>query len=558
MINTERISSDFDIELQLGGGWFETALTVLADHDLLLPGTPVAINSVTVIFEDDWDLLIDATIGIFTVTLRAAVALNEDGSELTITTDNPLVPPRTIPFGALKGLPVPPVLVKLAGDADHEDVLAVLANVDIQAVAQSEEPRDPDDFFERGDADSAQSFLPKGEHIAFGMGKSTYARFANNIWHTQLRADDGTHPLPDADNKVGDWSRVSMTAEGGRLKLTLEGDVPVDSPIIDLIPDPHVTVTIWLKPQINDEGGLAFELETETSIDTGILGDLFAGIVGGLIGLIIGLFTGGWGILIGFAIGAAAGVIVLEVAEAVAGFVVNGIIKAKINGQAVGEIRCCDGGIVQVATPNPDSDSFNLSVLNTIPTSIPINVDRPDELYQRTLLVSSVYDTLKANATGFGAAGLSKGVEAFQPLPAEITNVTYSQGVLESLEYSTDDGQVKVLTAQEVFERAGQIELAAPFKVFSEPDDVTLRIPAGQLATICLHPKRIHREETIIKEIEFENGLHLKVPDAIALQDAAASVVVGYQLIHPRDYHAYYRAKADFFLDNNLENLERY
>ena len=68
MIDTERISSDFDIELQLGGGWFETALNVLADHDLLLPGTPVAINSVTVIFEDDWDLLIDATVGIFTVT----------------------------------------------------------------------------------------------------------------------------------------------------------------------------------------------------------------------------------------------------------------------------------------------------------------------------------------------------------------------------------------------------------------------------------------------------------------------------------------------------------
>lgn len=558
MINTDRISSDFDVELQLGGGWFETALTVLAEHDLLLPGTPVAINSVTVIFQDDWDLLIDATVGIFPVQLRAAVTLSNDGSELTITTDNPLVPPRTIPFGALKDLPVPPVLVKLAGDADHEDVLAILANMDIQAVAQSEEPRAADDFFERGNSDDAQSFVPRGEHVAFGMGRSTYARFANNIWHTQLRADDGTHPLPDADNKAGDWSRVSMTAEGGRLKLTLEGDIPVDSPIIDLIPDPHVTVTIWLKPRINDDGRLEFELETETSIDTGLLGDLFAGIVGGLIGLVIGLFTGGWGFLIGFAIGAAAGVILLEVTEAVAGFVVNGIIKAKIDGQPVGEIRCCNSGIVQAATPNPDSDSFNLSVLNTIPTSIAINVDRPDELYQRTLLVSSVYDDLTVNADGFGVAGQSIEAEAFQPVPAEITNVTYNQGVLESLEYSTDDGQVKVLTAQEVFERAGRVELAAPFKVFREPDDVTLRIPAGQLATICLHPQRVHRQETIIKEIEFENGLHLRVPDAIALQDAAASVVVGYQLIHPKNYHAYYRAKADFFLDNNLENLERY
>ena len=558
MINTNRISSGFDVEFQLGGGWFQTALTVLAEHDLLLPGADVVVDSVTVILDDDWDLLIEATVGGLPFSLKAAVRLSIDGSELTITADNPLIPPQTIPFDALKGLPVPPVLVKLAGDANHEDVLAVLANMDIQAVAQSEEPRGPDDFFERGNPDNAQSFVPKGQHVAFGMGRDTYARFANNIWHTQLRADDGTHPLPDVDNKAGDWSRVSMTAEGGRLKLTLEGDIPVDSPIIDLIPDPHVTITIWLKPQINDEGRLEFELETETSIDTGLLGDLFAGIVGGLIGLLIGLFTGGWGFLIGLAIGAAAGVIVLEVAEGVAGLVVNSIIKARINGQPVGEIRCCDTGIVQAATPKPDSDSFNLSVLNTIPTSIPITVDRPDELYQRTLLVSSLYGDLSVNTNGFGVAGQSTGVEAFQPVPAEITNATYNEDFLESLEYSTIDGRIKVLTVQEVFARAAQVELAAPFKVFREPDDITLRIPAGQLATICLHPMRIHREKTIIKEIEFENGLHLKVPDAIALQDAAASVVAGYQLIHPSDYQAYYRAKADFFLDNNLESLETY
>jgi hypothetical protein len=58
-----------------------------------------------------------------------------------------------------------------------------------------------------------------------------------------------------------------------------------------------------------------------------------------------------------------------------------------------------------------------------------------------------------------------------------------------------------------------------------------------------------------VEEIEFENGVRLFVPDAIALQDAAGVVVQGYQLIHPRDYEAYYRAKADFFKDNNFESL---
>ena len=61
-----------------------------------------------------------------------------------------------------------------------------------------------------------------------------------------------------------------------------------------------------------------------------------------------------------------------------------------------------------------------------------------------------------------------------------------------------------------------------------------------------------------MREIEFENGLRIKVPDAVALQDAAVIVVTGYQLIHPRNYNAYYRAKADSFKDNNFESLPKF
>ncbi len=566
MINTNRISSGFDVELQLGSGWFLTALTRLAEEGLLVSNFPITIDSVTITPEDDdWDLFITLTAVIngnpTRGEIKAAVAVSPDGTELIITTDSPFVPERRIPFGALGNLPEPPTLVKLPGNGEHEHVMAILANMDIQAVAQSEEPRAPDDFFERGDAVDAQSFLPTGSHIAFGIGAVGYQRFANSLWHTQLRAADGTHPLPDAEHRAGDWSSVSLTADGDRLKLQLEGDIPVDSPIIDLIPDPHVTVKIWLKPGLNPEGGIKFEMETEANIDTGLLGDLFVGFIGGLVGLVIGLFTGGWGFLIGFAIGAAAGVIVLEIAEAVAGLAVNGIIKAKLNGQPVREILCCENGIVQAAMPNPDSESFNLGLLNTIPVSIPIYSDRPDnELFERTLLVSTSYDEddTTVNGDGFAMAGGSLSTEVFQPRPAQITNATYDEDVLQALEYLTDDGRVMVLTREEVFARAAEVELVAPFRVFSRPDDVTLRIPHGRLATVCLHPQRIHREETIIKEIEFENGLHLKVPDAVALQDATASVLGGFQLIHPRDYHAYYRARADDTLGNNLESLETY
>jgi hypothetical protein len=566
MINTNRISSGFDVELQLGSGWFHTALARLAEEGVLAGNIPITIGSVTITPEDDeWDLLITLNAevpGIPTPSeARAAVTISADGTELIITTDSIFMPEKTIPFGALGDLPQPPTLVKLPGNDEHEHVMAILANMNIQAVAQSEEPRAPDDFFERGDAVAAQSFLPTGSHIVFGIGAVGYQRFANNLWHTQLRAADGTHPLPDAENRAGNWSSVSLTADGDRLKLQLEGDIPVDSPIIDLIPDPHVTIKIWLRPGLNTEGGIEFEIETEANIDTGLLGDLFVGFVGGLVGLVIGLFTGGWGFLIGFAIGAAIGVIVLEIAEAVAGLAVNGVIRARLNGQPVREILCCENGIVQAAMPNPDAESFNLGLLNTIPVSIPIHFDRPDnELFERTLLVSTSYDEedTTVNGDGFAMAGGSLSTEVFRPLPAQITNATYDEEVLQTLEYLTDDGTVMVLTREEVLARAAEAELVAPFRVFTRPDDVTLRIPQGRLATICLHPQRIHREETIIKEIEFENGLHLKVPDAVALQDAAASVLAQFQLIHPRDYHAYYRARADDILGNNFEKLETY
>lgn len=78
------------------------------------------------------------------------------------------------------------------------------------------------------------------------------------------------------------------------------------------------------------------------------------------------------------------------------------------------------------------------------------------------------------------------------------------------------------------------------------------------MACVTLQPMGIRQEKTVVKEIEFANGLRLKVPDAVRLQDAAAVYVMGYQLIHPRDYNAYYRARADNSLDNNFEALPKF
>jgi len=562
MITTSKISSGFDIELQLGGGWFFTALNLMNDNGLLLPGTPITITNVQITFDPGWDLQIDVAEFPFPVLAKAEIS--DDGSELTLTTNIPQIPAQTIPFGALKNLAQPPVLKKIAGDIDTEHVLAILANMNIHAEPQSDDKLPDGEILERGNADDAQSFLPLGKHIGFGIGKDSLKGFGNNIWHTNLRAEDGSHPLPDADNKKGDWSKVTMKPVDGKIKLILEGDIPIDSPLIDVVPDPHVTITILLTPSIKD-GKLTFSIDTDTDVDSGLLGDLFAGITGGIagaiIGFIVGLITGGilLGVLIGAGIGVVVGVIAIEVAEVVVEGIVQNEIKAKIGDKDVAEVHCCEQGIVQIAKPEP-GDAFNLSILDSIPSSIAIFTENPDSefLYKRSLLVTSIYDDLTVNSSGFAAAGLSGTDEKFQPEIVSIIDAEYNSNALLSLTYQRRDGQQQILPLDEVFQRAGEAELKAPFKVFLQPDDSTLRIPEGKVACVCLTPSAIQEEKTIVKEIQFANGLKLKVPDAIALQDAAAIVVTGYQLIHPKDYNAYYRAKADFFIENNFESLPKY
>src|SRR3990170_5767856 len=110
-MNTTRISSGFDVELQLGAKWFRTALDLLNEHKLLgPPGLPIVILDVQITFEPGWDLQIDV-LGLDDPVF-AKVELSADGSSMTFTTSLPLVPPTTIPFSVLQNLSGVPVLVK--------------------------------------------------------------------------------------------------------------------------------------------------------------------------------------------------------------------------------------------------------------------------------------------------------------------------------------------------------------------------------------------------------------------------------------------------------------
>lgn len=559
-METSRISSGFDVELQLGADWFRTAIELLVDEGVIdTGGLPVIITDIAVIMDQDWDLAIElAGLG----QVRVRTELNDDGTELTLTTDNPLIPPQQVPFGALKGLAEPPVKAKVEGDADHQNAIAILANLDIHAEPQSGPPLQAGELLPRGDAAAAQSFLEVGKDVSFGLGRVTLERFANDIWHTTLRADDGSHPLPDADNERGSWSRVTgRSTPSGDIQFVLEGDIPVDSPLIDVVPDPHVVITLTLRVTL-DQGRLVFSIDTDTDVDTGLLGDVFGGLVGAaagaIVGLVVGLFTGGLliAVLIGAGIGLVVGVIAIEVVEYVAEGIVQREIKARIDGEPLPDVLCCEDGVIQIATPSTE-DGFNLSVLDSIPSSISIHAENPpdEELYRQNLLVGSVYDDVTVDADGFGAAGLTTRVETFTPEVVSISSFNYLDDQLRSITYERQGGAQQTLELQEVIDRIAENGPQTPLLIRQKPADATLHIPNGRLATVCLQPTRIRRENTIIREFEFANGARLRVPDAVALQDAAAIVLRGYQLIHPRDYHPYFRAPADSSAANNLESL---
>jgi len=568
VIDTTRIRTGFDVEALLGGEWFRVAFQALSDVGKLFPnGLPppappdaaVVVTAVAVVFDPPGrDLRIDFTVDGVPATLLATLALDASGTLLMVTTDLPGVQ-FTVPFDLLDGLAAPPVLQKVPEEEESAPAIALLVNLDLRTSPQSEEPQPLGEHEPRGDPSLAVSFLPLGQDMAIGIGKATFPRFANDAWHTQLRAEDGTHPFPDAENEQGNWESISIAAQSGRIRATLKAHVPIDSPLVDLIPDATITIDIDMTPTLVD-GAVVFTMHVDTDVDTGILGDLVAGIAGGLIGLLVGLFTGG--LFLAAGIGFVVGIIVLEVAEHVAEGIVERRVRASLEGEpAPAPLLSCRNDVVVEATPEEDSGGLVLGPTRAIPRSIPIHTDRPDALHERTILVTTRYDEVQMNASGLALAGPAAAEERFQPLEARLIGRTRAPspdgepGQLETLVYRAANGTTVELPLAEVLQRMAEAELAGSPRVRNAPPGSRFRIPEGRLPTVCLTPTNIWREETIITDALFSSGVDLQIREAVELQDAAALVVHGLQLIHPKNANPYFRAPADETLENNFESL---
>jgi hypothetical protein len=565
MINTSRISSGFDIEFQLGSGWFLTALQGLHEKGLLIPpgslpaafdGMEITIDFVDIIFDEtDNDLDITMNLaGIIPFHVFAEIALSDDGAELLLNTSlNGLS--TTVPFDALSGLAAAPIIVKLEGDDEHESVMAILANMDIRASNQNGEPLPTGEHLNRGDAQGAQSFLPTNKHVTLGLGSASFSRFANDIWHKQLTDNDGNQPFPAADDNQGNWNSVSMSISNGKVIATLKAVANIDTPVIDIIPDPDITVTVELTPNLID-GKLSFEIVVDTNIDFGLLGDLLAAFIGGLIGFVIGLFTGN---PIGGAItGATIGVVALEVGEVILGKIIAKVIQGKIDGQPLQQFFSCKNNVIHLATVENQGQGLNLGFLDALPTSIPIFIDNPDPLHTRTVLISNIFDEISMDENGFAVEGTTAIFERFLPVNATIVDKTKVGDALSTLKYETTSGDEVELDLIEIFNRTDQDDVPEPLSVVDSTADLVEHKKDGKLPIACMHPVAIHREDTIITAIRFDTGLELDTQNTIMLQDAGALILPNLQLIHPTGSKPYFRAKADGSIANNFESLPEF
>jgi hypothetical protein len=199
-----------------------------------------------------------------------------------------------------------------------------------------------------------------------------------------------------------------------------------------------------------------------------------------------------------------------------------------------------------------------LTVLNSIPRSIPLHRDNPDPLHDRHVLARTVYEEVIVDSNGFAAAGSSTIVERFQPLVVSMVDRARNpdeDGELSTLTYEIDGTQV-TLPLDEVLQRIENGELAkSPFRVQALPANVTTTVLDGSLASVCLRPQAIRRAKTIITDVQFTTGLDMHISEAVLLQEAGVLHLRGLQLIRPKNAHPYFRSAPNESTDDNFENL---
>ena len=560
MIDHTRISTGFDIEILLGAGYFLTVfegtfdagkipdriptddeggfisigrpnfVRILPDGSLNPQGVSADIEVVIPARLVDW---IDVTIGMgvtietdqvkleyryideTTKGLIAFFGLITSQPDLLAEVESQLIQNlnQSVPMDFTGNDVAEMKVKKITEEGEFQTVYGLYLNLNL-IVAPQNQPAE-DDFIARGDMDLARTFLPEDRTFAVGIGRETFGRMANNMWHNfGVVNDNGTinHPLMDEDKKVGEYRSVSIEPVSGSLKVTVKSVF-----FIDNWPDADVTSSFLFTPRV-ENGSLLYDIElTEFDADTGLLGDFLGFLLGGLLGAIIGAFFGPIGIAVGAAIGGVGGIATIEITEAV--------MEGQFSDQAEEEAKEAD-----VA-----------SAFSAFPVRKRLFTDDRDPFYHRHFEIVSKFDEANVNNLGMSLAGHAIMEPVNEPVDTMIVNKKRGSSAdswngLVSLTYHLDSIGDAVMPISEVLRR----------------------IPLKQIQRVHMKPVAIRRKETIVTDIKYDSDVDFHVFETVALQDNGALVLMKFMLIHPKNSNPYYRAWADKRIENNFESLPKF
>ena len=179
---------------------------------------------------------------------------------------------------------------KLPGDTVFDNAIGVYVNLKLRDGAEE------DSFLpDRGDLSNALNFLPNEQDIAFGMPGGLFPKLGNDAFQkmaeeTSEGSGNYTYPIHENPNDKesdvkGKISGISMYADNGTLVIDVSGEYFIDTPLVDIIPDPSFDFYIYIKPEIND-GLITWKFDYD--LDIGPLYEVLSVFIGVLLGIIFG------------------------------------------------------------------------------------------------------------------------------------------------------------------------------------------------------------------------------------------------------------------------------
>lgn len=425
--------------------------------------------------------LIDIILGTGEVTREELVALI--GEQV-----NREVPLSMVGAGSVQSI----AMKKLAGADSDTHVLAMYLNLVLK-----NGPAEDDIRPERGLVDSGINFLPDGHDLAFGMPSGIYDRLSVDAFQRtayEIPEDSGSfsHPILEDPNDVTskqlgriDSVTIRPKLESGvftnELLITVAGELFWDVEVfgIDIAPDPNFTLFITITPELNN-GIITWTMTYDMDFDP-LLKFLINLIIGSIMALLF-VPTMGWGSL---AVGALAFSLL---------YVLEDEVVEPMIATAIGE----------------SNDSFDTSVLESIPNRLTIETRRWDPFYYTDHMIVAATDGMMISDAGLGFSGsalLDKAARFVTHIVAR-TEDKDDAGKLTGLQYRVKDHRNEsndfvnhfLGTDREAFAQVTDDDETNLYALTK--DQILGRIETGKLIPrILYYAQKVHIENNQVSEI---------------------------------------------------------